>query len=830
MMKAKFDVLGMSCASCQSHVDKAVRSLDGVKGVNVNLLSNNMIVEFDERICSIDNILQSVSKAGYQAIYKDKKVTRSNENLNNKKDYSLVKLVISFILLLVIMYFSMGNMMWNFKVFPFLDHKENPLGFAFIQLILTLPIIFMYQHYFINGYKKLFKGQPNMDSLIAIGSSFSLLYGIFAIFMMSFAASKIVNGTNDIDYYQNIIMTYHDNLYFESSAMILTLVSLGKYLENLSKKKTTNSITKLMDLAPKKAMVLKNNIEVETLVENVNVGDIIICKNGDSIPLDGIIVEGSASINQSNITGESIPVYKKENDEVYASCIISAGYIKVKVSKSNEDSSIATIIKLVEEASNSKAPISKLADRISGIFVPVIFVIAILTFIINILINKNFELSFNFAITVIVIACPCALGLATPVAIMVGTGKGAENGLLIKNAEILEKAHLIKVVCLDKTGTITEGNPKVTDFINYSNDNDLLSKIFTLENRSKHPLALSIINYAKEKNANLYDVDDYEILESLGIQGTILNDNYYIGNYNLVKNKISNNIENKINDLAHEGKTPLVILKNNELVGLIAIKDNVKESSKEAILNLKKLGINVVMITGDNEVTANAIANEVGLSKVIANVKPIDKQKIIESLKIDQKNLVAMVGDGVNDALALTSADLGISVGNGSDVAIDSSDIILLRNDLMDVLNVISLSKRTLLTIKVNLFWAFFYNFICVIIATGLFYYINGFKINPMLGSLAMSISSVSVVLNALTINLFKVKKGKEKKMKTLTISVEGMMCDHCKMHVEEACKTIKNVVDAKASVNDKNVTISYETEIDVDAIKQAINKAGYKA
>lgn len=825
-MKVKFDVLGMSCASCQSHVDKAVRKLNGVKDVNVNLLSNSMVVNFDEKECNIDNIIKAVSEAGYQAIYQDNlKVIKDNKEI---KDYSLIKLIASFIFLLAIMYFSMGNMMFNFKTFAFLDYNYNPLGFALIQFLLTLPIIAIYHNYFINGFKRLIKREPNMDSLIAIGASFSLLYGIFALFMISYAQSEIIHDVSQVSYYQNIIDTYKNNLYFEAAAMILTLVSLGKYLEKISKKKTTSAISKLMDLAPKKAIVLKDNQELETLVENVLVNDIIICKNGDSIPLDGIIIEGSAAIDESNITGESLPIYKKENDEVLASCILNSGYIKVKVTKTIEDSSITTIIKLVEEASNSKAPISKLADKISGIFVPIIFLISILTFIINILINKDFELSFNFAITVIVIACPCALGLATPVAIMVATGKGAENGLLIKNAEILEKASKIKTICFDKTGTITKGQPKVTDFINLGNDDSLLSKIYSLENKSKHPLAKAIIEYAIDYKATLYEVNDFKTLESLGLEGIIDNKTYFIGSAEY--DKINENIKKQINDLSLHGKTPLVIKENNNIVGLIAIKDEIKETSKEAISLLKDNGLEVVMITGDNEITAKAIAKEVNITNVVSNVKPINKKDVIESLKKNEHDLVAMVGDGVNDALALTSADIGISLGNGSDIAIDSSDIILLRNDLMDVNSVILLSKRTLRTIKINLFWAFFYNFICVIFASGIFYYLNhNLKINPMIGSLAMSISSVSVVLNALTINLFKVKRKEVVKLKTLVLNVDGMMCNHCKEHVEKACLQVANVLKAEASLEKKNVTISYENDVDVNLISNAIKEAGYE-
>ena len=842
-MKKKFNIEGMTCSACQAHVQKAVEKVAGTKEVNVNLLQNTMVVDFDEKLCDVQKIEDSVEKAGYKA-YLDEEKTTSISKEATKKDYALLKLIISGILLVILMYFSMGNMMWGFPSFTFLDHQQNPMGFALIQFLLVLPILYLYRHYFTSGFKKLLKRAPNMDSLIAIGATASVLYGIFALFMISYAQANIANiaitGEGNLQHYQTILATYHDSLYFESAGMILTLVSLGKYLEALSKKKTTKALTKLMDLAPKKAILLKDGQEVEVPIEDVKENDIVVVKKGASVPVDGIIIEGSASIDQSNITGESMPVYKQVNQTVFSSTIVNSGYIKIQATKVGKDTSIATIIQLVEEASNSKAPISKLADKISGIFVPIILGIALLTFIGNMIASSNFELSLNFAISVVVIACPCALGLATPVAIMVGTGKGAENGLLIKNAEILEKAHLIKTVVLDKTGTITEGKPKVIDFVNLNQDENLLSVIYSLENQSEHPLALSIIEYAKEKHTPLLQVESFEAIEGQGIKGKVNKIEYAIGNSKMLENYHikKHSILQQMDDYALEGKTPLVIVKDQLIVGLITIKDQVKETSKHAIAALVQKNIKVVMLTGDNQKTAQSIAKEVGVSEVIADVLPTEKQKVIQSLKTDEKHLVAMVGDGVNDALALMSADLGIAIGGGSDVALESSDIVLLKNDLMDVLNVIALSKRVLNTIKMNLFWAFFYNLICVIIATGIFYYINhDFKINPMIGSLAMSISSVSVVLNALTINFFKIKKnekneldGKEEnKMNTLILKVEGMMCNHCKQHVEDACKKIKNVVSATASLDEKKVTIEYVDTLNKEEIIQSIKEAGYE-
>lgn len=824
-MKLKFNVEGMTCASCQAHVSKAVEQLEGTSKVNVNLLKNTLDVEVDEAKCDASKIEDAVQKAGYKAY-----IPNANKKTDKliEKNHDLAYLIFSLVDLLVIMYFSMGHMMWGWPVPKVFNMHTNPMGFSLVQFILVLPIIFLYRKYFINGFKKLIKLSPNMDTLIAIGATFSIAYGIYCLFMISMGYTE-----------------YHMYLYFEAAGMILTLVSLGKYLEKLSKRKTTTAIEKLMDLSPKEAVVLKDNIETKVKIEEVKLGDIVVVKKGDSVPVDGKIIEGNASIDQSNITGESIPVYKIANDDVYSSTIVTAGYIKVKATKVGEDTSIANIIKLVDEASNSKAPISKLADKISGVFVPVILAIALVTFIINLIVSKDFQIALNFAITVIVIACPCALGLATPVAIMVGTGKGAENGLLIKNAEILEKAHHIKTVVLDKTGTITEGKPRVTDFESFESDSDLLSVIYSLENMSEHPLALSMIEYAKENNANLLEVKKFKTTDGRGIEGIVNNSKYFIGNYKSVEELKLNTkeLEDTVNNLSYQGKTPLLIIKDNKVVGLIAVKDEVKESSKQAISELRNKGIKVIMLTGDNRKTAEAIAKEVNVDEVISDVHPEDKQKVINSLKTNDKNLIAMVGDGVNDAPALTSADLGIAIGGGSDIAIESADIVLLRNDLLDVLNVISLSKRVINTIKLSLFWAFFYNFVCVILSTGFLYYLTDkkFMMTPMIASVAMSISSVSVVLTSLTINFFKVKKAKnsnnssvsikeKNKMQTKVIYVDGMMCNHCKAHVEEACKKVPGVSDAVVSLQDKNVTVTCEEKVTDEALKQSIKEAGYEA
>ena len=816
-MKKKFLVEGMTCASCQSHVENTVSNLKGVNEVNVSLLTNSMNVDYDDKLISEEEILLSVSKIGYKASF--------NKNKEKKTNKELVKLIVSFSLLLLLMYVAMGHML-SLPIPSFLNGVENSVYFALTQLVITIPIIIIYRRYYVSGIIKLIRRVPNMDSLIALGSISSLIYGIFGIGMMIYGLN-----TNDL----TLVKEYRHNLYFESSAMILTLVSLGKYFELLSKNKTTSAINKLIDLSPKFAYVEDNDKIIKIPVEEVKVGDIVICKKGEQIPVDGKVIEGNCSVDQSNITGESVPVEKKINDDVISSTILTSGYVKVKATKVGKDTSINTIIKLVEEASSSKAPISKLVDRISLIFVPLIIIISFITFVINLIINNNFELSFNFAISVLVISCPCALGLATPVAIMVSSGKGAENGLLIKNAEILEKAHLIKTIVLDKTGTITEGKQEIVKV--EKRQENLLDIVYSLEKLSEHPLAKSITLYCEKNSSKEIKFDSFKSLDGIGLLGNINDDNYLIGNARVLEYLDINDqsILDKMNKDADKSNIPLVIYKNKEMIGYILLKDKIKESSILAIKKLHELGIEVIMLTGDNKNVANNVAKEVGIDKVFSEVYPQDKQRIINSLKKDQNHLVAMVGDGVNDALALTSADLGIAIGSGSDIALESSDIVLIKNNLIDVCNVIKLSSRTLNVIKGNLFWAFFYNCIGIILASGLFYYSFGVKLNPMIGSLAMSFSSVFVVLNALTINLFKTVKlevkeeTKEKVMENkVVIKVEGMMCPHCKKRVEDIVKTFVNIVDVNASLEEKNVSITYLNEVNVDAIIEAISSQGY--
>ena len=846
MKKSKFNVGGMTCSACKAHVEKAVNKTNGVVKCEVNLLKNDMTVEFDDSSCSEQQIINSVVNAGYTAWQRDKK---DNQVAKAKKENPLLELIVSIVLLLILMYFSMGNMMWGFPAPDIFDHHENPLGFALLQFLLTIPILLIYRRYFISGYKKLIKGAPNMDTLISIGATASVIYGIFALFMIAYGQANAISALQSSEQalaekYLAIVKTYHDNLYFESAGMILTLVSLGKYLEGLSKKKTTQAVEGLMNLKPETATLLIDGQQKTIPASEVKKGDIIVVKKGESIPVDGVIYKGSGSFNQANITGESIPVHKRVGEEVFCSTFLDLGYIEMTATKVGEDTSISTIIKLVEEAANSKAPISRLADKISGIFVPLILGISLLTLIVNLALGSTFELALNFAISVVVIACPCALGLATPVAIMVGTGKGAQNGLLIKNAEILENAHKINTVVFDKTGTITNGTPKVTDFIHYIDQAELLDALYSIELKSEHPLATALCEFAKNSGANQSEVIDFESVDGVGLKGVVNGKNYLIGNLKGSSLPQSESLNTSIKKLTKKGKTPIIIAVNGVIGALIGIKDDLKLHTKQAIDLLKKRGIKVVMLTGDNYSTARAIADEVGIEEVFAEVYPAQKQEVIKQLKEDKKSFVAMVGDGVNDAPALTMADIGIAMGGGSDIATDAGDIVLLKNNALGVVDCISLSKRVINTIKTGLFWAFFYNFLCVIIASGIFYYINGLKINPMIGALAMSLSSVSVVLNALTINLFKPNKiideqnsnpilineiyKENNKMKTFTFKVEGMMCMRCVAHVEKACLSVSGVESTKADLDTGVVTVVCESEEVLSVAKKAVTDADY--
>lgn len=695
---------------------------------------------------------------------------------------------------------------------------KNALVFAFTQLLLLLPIVYVNRNYFIVGFKRLNKKTPNMDTLIAIGCSASILYGIFAIYM-------IINGILNLK--MDIVETYMHDMYFESAGTILTLITLGKYLEEKSKGKTSEAIRKLINLVPKKAIVIRNGKEVETEIENIAKNEIILIKPGTSIPVDGIIIEGNSYIDQSSITGESIPVEKNVGESVISGTINKNGALKIKATKVGEDTTISQIIKLVEEASNSKAPISKLADKVSGIFVPVVIVIAIFAAIFWLIKGESIEFALSIGIAVLVISCPCALGLATPVAIMVGTGKGAQNGILIKSAESLEVLHLIDTVVLDKTGTITEGNPKVTDIIGGEN---LLKIAGSLERKSEHPLAEAIIEQTKLKNIELINITEFTSTTGRGVTGIIEGERYYGGNLKFLEENnidIGNFIE-KGNKLLKQGKTVLYFSNSTEVIGIVAVADIIKSTSNNAIKELKKRKIKVVMVTGDNKIVAESIGNKLAIDEVISEALPQDKEKEVSKLQKEGRK-VAFVGDGINDSPALVKADVGLAIGSGTDIAIESADIVLMKNNLLDVIKAIDLSKAVIKNIKINLFWAFFYNSIGIPISAGILYQNLGIKLNPMLGAAAMSLSSVCVVTNALRLRNFKVKYDEEElMMKQKVISIEGMQCNHCKMNVEKALNLIEGVVKVDVNLSNKTATIDYEKEISDNKIKEVIEEAGF--
>lgn len=810
-MKKKFKIEGMTCSACQSHVQHAVEKLEGIQECNVNLLANSMDVSFDEQALKEADIVLAVEKAGYKALSPEDIEKEEKPKMDSKGKI----LILSAVFAAIVFYLAMGPMLY-IPIPRFFE--DNPLILAITELLLTIPVVFMNRHYFINGFKRLFHLSPNMDSLIALGSSASLVYGIYIIYVMAYQ----LNAGNEITHY------VHD-LYLESASMILVLVSFGKYLEGKSKKKTNDSIQKLMDLAPKTAILLKDGKETEVFVEQVKQNDFVVIKKGMQAPVDGIIVEGSGSFDQSNITGESIPVFKEKDEEVISSTILTNGYTVIQATKVGEDTTIHTIIKLVEEAANSKAPISKLADKISFFFVPIVMLIALISFIVFAFL-ENVSFAFGIGISVLVIACPCALGLATPVAIMVATGVAARNGLLIKNAEILERTHSLKTIILDKTGTITEGAPVLTDIISFSEE-DILKIAYTLEQKSEHPLALAIMNEATKKGIAAYEIENFEILSGLGVQGDIQGITYYIGNKKYISS-LSIDLEEKeklIQSLSEQAKTPLFLATKEKLIGILTVKDKIKEDSKEAIQRLQKLGLEVIMLTGDNASTAASIAKEVGITRVISDVMPNEKQRVVKEEQAKGKQ-VAMVGDGVNDAPALMCADIGIAIGRGADIALDAADIILVSNSLNAVYSAIQLSRRTIRNIKGNLFWAFFYNAIGILFAAGTFYYAFHIKLNPMISALAMSFSSVFVVTNALRLNTFKTtKKGEKKKMEKYTIQIEGMMCKHCQARVEKALQGVAGVHEVTVSLEQKNAVVTCEG-VSKEALVQAVTEAGYEA
>ena len=847
-MKERFDVTGMTCASCQANVTRAVEKL-GVNEVNVNLISESMSVDYDPNKLSSQDIIDSVKKIGYGASLKDKtnKSTNSESSVdidhNKEEENTKFRLIFSIAMLIPLMYVSMGPML-GLPIPKVLTGMNGSLLNALVQFLLTIPVLIVNKKFFISGFKGLANKAPNMDSLVALGSSAATIYGIFAIMRMAYGFSY-----GDLD----IVHQYMHNLYFESAAMILTLITLGKYFEAKSKGKTKASLESLINLAPKKAIVIRDGQEETLDVSDINQGDIVFIKPGDSIPVDGKIIEGSSLVDESAITGESIPVSKTVGDQVISATINKEGSFKFQATHVGEDTTLAQIINLVNDANETKAPIAKMADKISAVFVPAVIVISILTFIIWMILGADFEFALNLMISVLVISCPCALGLATPMAIMVATGKSAELGLLFKNAEALENLHKVDTILLDKTGTITEGKPKVTDVISDIDKDEFMSLASSLEKSSEHPLSNAIVDYGKENGTEILNVDGFNAISGFGIEGLIYNKKYYAGNIRLMKEKSINlkDYEEKSNILSQEGKTSMYFANENEVIGLIAVKDLPKTTSKIAIDELKHLGYEVTMVTGDNEKTAEAIKNDLGIDKKFAEVLPKDKDKVVKELQNLGKK-VSMVGDGINDAPALARSDIGIAIGNGTDVAIESADVVLMKNSLLDIVSSIELSKATIKTIKENLFWAFFYNIILIPLAAGLLYPIKGITLNPMFAAFAMSMSSVFVCLNSLRLKGFKANyknedeiqklitreenklnnnKGEEKMAQTnkLLVNVNGMTCNHCKANVEKALQELSFVENAEVNLEDKNAEVTYFGACDEKAIEEAISEAGYE-
>ena len=838
-MKERFDVSGMTCASCQANVQKAVEKL-GVDFVNVNLISETMTVSYDDGKISENDIIKAVEKIGYGAKPKNKKNLKENNKTFDEEKIVKNRLIISFIFLIPLMYVSMGHMI-NLPLPHFLMGARGSVNFAFLQFLLTLPIVFVNRIFYISGFKALFNKASNMDTLVGLGSFAALIYGIFAIMRMAYGL-----GFEKFE----IVENYRHNLYFESSAMILTLITLGKYFEKKSKGQTKKSLESLMDLAPKKARILKDKKEVEILVEDLKKGDLILVRPGEAIPVDGIVKEGSSLVDESAITGESIPVNKNIGDEVISATLNKQGSFIFEATKVGEDTTLSKIIELVNQANETKAPIAKLADKISAIFVPTVMIISLITFVVWMILGYGFEFSLNFAISVLVISCPCALGLATPMAIMVATGKSAQFGLLFKNAESLENLHKVDTILLDKTGTITEGKPQVTDIISEIDENEFIKMASSIENNSEHPLSHAISEYAKDKNIQAKNIEDFEAISGKGIKAKYENKIYYGGNISLMKEKNIDlkSYEKKADIFSNEGKTSMYFADEKNVIGIIAVQDKPKNLSKIAIDEMKKMGYEVRMITGDNEKTAEAIKNALNIDEKYAEVLPQDKESEIKNLQKQGKK-VLMVGDGINDAPALARSDVSMAIGNGTDVAIESADIILINNNILDIVSALKLSKSTIKIIKENLFWAFFYNIIGIPLAAGLLYPAFGLKLSPMFGAFAMSFSSIFVCLNSLRLRKFKAnfeneekikeeiekeknKNIKEKKMNELNkmiVKVNQMSCNHCKNRVEEILKNISGIENAEVNLDEKLAEVDYFGAIDENEIKEKINDAGYK-
>ncbi len=822
----EFDITGMSCAACSARIEKAVSTVDGVEMVSVNLLTNSMAVDGN---ADNHDIINAVVNAGYGAEVKsDKPIKNTNKDaLKDEQTPLLIKRLISSVVLLIpLMYVSMGHIMWGWWIPDFLN---NHIGIALFQLVFTIAIMVINQKFFISGFKGLLHKAPNMDTLVALGSGAAFGYSLVIMFLMSYEIS--VGNTASAHAYM------HD-LYFESAAMILTLITVGKTLEAYSKGKTTNALKSLMKLAPDTATVVKAGKEQVVPAETVEVGDIFVVRAGESIPVDAVILKGESAVDESALTGESIPVDKKAGDKVSAATINQSGFIECRAVSVGQDTAISKIIKMVSDASATKAPIAKIADKVSGVFVPVVMCIALVTMIIWLISGQSIGFSLARGISVLVISCPCALGLATPVAIMVGSGKGAKNGILFKTAESLEITGKTDIVCLDKTGTVTEGNPSVTD-IKSDDEEKLLSLAYAIESKSEHPLSKAIIKYCEDKGILLLNAENSKAVAGNGLVAEVNSVKVYGGNAEYISKQtnIPDEYATYADSLSLNGKTPLFFAAQSEFLGVIAVADTVKQSSKAAVDNLNNMGVSVVMITGDNEETANAIAKQVGIENVISKVLPNGKEEKIRQLS--EYGNVAMVGDGINDAPALTRASTGIAIGAGTDVAIDAADVVLMRSDPVDIPSAITLSRKVIQNIKENLFWAFIYNIIGIPVAAGVLYPAFGITLNPMLGAAAMSLSSFCVVMNALRLNIVNINKITHKKSNRKEINmsifkkdskpyivIEGMMCAHCEAHVTEALKKIGVDVTADHS---KNRAVINSGEIDEAAIKQAVTDSGYK-
>ncbi|MCD7848183.1 MAG: heavy metal translocating P-type ATPase [Oscillospiraceae bacterium] len=830
----QYNVTGMSCAACSARVEKAVSKVEGVTSCSVSLLTNSMGVE---GTASPSSIISAVENAGYGASLKgaEKAVSSSADDVDSLKDTETPKLkrrlIASLGFLIVLMYFSMGHMMFGFPLPGFFS--DNHVAMGLVQMLLAIAVMVINQKFFISGFKGLIHRAPNMDTLVALGSSAAFVYSTYALFMMTDAQLR-----GDME----AVMGYMNDFYFESAAMILTLITVGKMLESRSKGKTTDALKGLMKLAPKTATVLKNGVETEVAISKVNVGDIFVVRPGESIPVDGVIIEGTSAVNESALTGESIPVDKEAGDGVSAATINQSGFIKCRATRVGEDTTLSQIIKMVSDAAATKAPIAKVADKVSGIFVPTVITIAVITIIVWLLVGQEFSYALARGISVLVISCPCALGLATPVAIMVGNGVGAKNGILFKTAESLEETGKTETVVLDKTGTITAGTPVVTDIIPSDgvSEDELIRLALSLEKGSEHPLAKAIMTYGEENSLTGSDVTDFRALPGNGLTANLDGEVLYGGSFSFIGTvaELPEDTEATFNRLAGEGKTPLFFSKSGKLMGIIAVADVIKSDSAEAISELKGMGIRVVMLTGDNERTANAIGSQAGVDEVIAGVLPDGKESVIRRLKESGK--VAMVGDGINDAPALTRADIGIAIGAGADVAVDAADVVLMKSSLMDVPAAIRLSRSTLRNIHENLFWAFFYNAIGIPLAAGVYINLFGWELNPMFAAAAMSLSSFCVVSNALRLNFADIRSSKHDKIRhkktrkkvksmTVTMKIEGMMCGHCEARVKKTLEAIPGVSSAEVSHTAGTAVVTLSTPVDDSVLKKAVEEQDYK-